>query len=193
MLQNRRTIQRHADAMHTHRIAIGILLLLCVACSPAKESNADSNSATSAPINEAESMVNNEDKNEDSKLSVQSDENEKLAADLAQRLRDGLPSDRVAVIVEVITPRPKVHFKPGKQEGDTNLRPKSVNVDTESTTAEEFDKAVAYFEAGSWSGHAPVYIKAASAISVDVNLSELKEILAQRFVRKVSLNERHKP
>ena len=193
MLRIRCHVQHHAGAILAHRMNIVMLLLMCVACSPAKEPNDESNSATSAPINVTEPMVNNEDKNEDSKLSVQTDESGKLTVDLAQRLRDGLPSDRVAVIVEVITSRPIVQFEPRKRDSGTTLRPKSVIVDAESTNAEGFDKAVAYFEAVCWSGNAPVYIKAASAISIDVNFSELKEILKQPFVQKVSLNERHKP
>lgn len=190
MLRNECSVQRLTAAAPAYRMAMAILML-CAACSPANESNDHGRAAASTPINLEQPMASEKDDSELSKPTAQSHPSGKLTAGLAQRLRAARPDTRLAVIVEVVTARPKVRFEPHKRDGGTSIRPKSLLVDAESTTAAGFDKAVAYFEARSWSGHAPVYIKAASAISVDVNPSELEDILTQPFVRQVSLNERH--
>ncbi len=116
----------------------------------------------------------------------------KLTAELAQRLRSAKPESRLAVLVEIATPRPQVQFAPQNRDGEVRLRPKSVEVDAATSTA-VFDQAVAYFETRPWSGHEPVFIRAASAVSMEVSADELADIVKQPFVRAVSLNQRHSP
>ncbi len=169
------------------------VLAVCVACSPTDQADGDKNLAAPDSTGATQSMAGGEDKREAKEASAESNNSNKLTADLAQRLGIAQPDSRLAVIVEVITAVPQVQFEPGKRDAGAALRPTSVEVKSAEQSEDRFDEAVAYFEGRDWSGHAPVYIRAAGAISVDVTPKELKEILTQPFVRKISMSQRYGP
>lgn len=192
MLQRESSDQPCFDLMPAYQKTV-VLLVLCVSCSPANQPRDEKHTTVPIQTNVTELMTNNEGKAENPKFVTQLHQSERLTASVAEFIQDGQPSSRLAVIIEIKTPRPQVRFEPREQEGTTALRPTSVSVNTELTNTDEFDEASKYFKARSWTGHSPVFIKAASTVSLDVSPSELEEILTQPFVRKVSRNQHYRP
>jgi len=193
MLRYSPDVQRRSKCYAVAYLLLLAAVILCAACSPTRNVLIDERVSSTEPsqgkLGAKESMV------EDSKKTSSSEhiaDNEKLTDELAQSLRNSEADTRLAVIVEIISPRPSVRFEPHPGRSGTSMRPESINTDNESHIANRFEEAVKYFEGREWSGHQPVFIRAASAVSVEVNPKELKDIMSQDFVRQISHNQHHK-